>query len=548
MRMERVKKHISLIVILLVWALALLGIVLLSEKGVIRQNFHLLLYLSFPFAIPVILEQKLAKVLSGLIAGTSGVLLTLWILKDQYSQHEFFSFHLETLILFMVMIVTFLINSVREQQYRLWLELLISLALTIFLGGIFQKLLHALPYFSWKVFQIPTLLTVFYLLKRHFDVSKWTEENTPFELQGFMPKFLFFILSAAWCYIINRLGDGHFKFHFLVGMLLLSVFVVKKFRWFLMVLVFLTSVQTWRQARQMNLEVSLSFIVVLATAVFLYMASLQLKKKWAERSLQFMAILVFTMSFVQPTHLYYANLQASKQSLVTIATRLGMYNQAKIVPVQNEISNEAKILFSGVLFTLIKYHPLKSYQDIFQPDLKNIFANSRPMYTDETYDKFRNRMYNVLSRLNIAWNVRNPSNGHAGKQVYITSVDSNSQMTKIYDDDYVSNRLYFQFPLKDGRLLKSQMDMKSGTIFFTLDGRALEDLNFGFLIDQHVPPQIKERELKIELQPNEMSRSLEVPGLRLRIKIDRLIGRKSKEGFQYQTIAGKVFIKHTSAK
>ena len=291
----------------------------------------------------------------------------------------------------------------------------------------------------------------------------------------------------------------------------------------------------------MNYEVSYSYLFLLGLSLKIFLISQELKSSWRMLAAP-ISLFILVMGFTSPLHLYHLNLTSTKGLLVEVATRMEMYQKGKIVPINKEISNEAKKRFGKVLFTLIKYHPVESFQDIFKPNLKAIFQHSRPLYSDETYNKFKSRLTNVLSRLNINWYVR--ANIPAqGKNVTILSIDHNTQVTQLKSEDFVSRSLNFQFKLKDGRVLSTRGVPRAGQVQVLINDQVVETISFQEVVYKHVPDTFTENSLRLHLQPGQLERVIEIQGVRIRVKINQIYGRKEKEKFNFNQIVGQVFLK-----
>ena len=63
------------------------------------------------------------------------------------------------------------------------------------------------------------------------------------------------------------------------------------------------------------------------------------------------------------------------------------------------------------------------------------------------------------------------------------------------------------------------------------------------IIFQNVPADYEDNIFRSQVQPNIMSKVVEINGLRLSVKLNQIVGRKIDDHFQIHQVQGQIFIK-----
>lgn len=542
--LRKLPKHFpEMIGLLLMWGLTAFCVLSNYRADWSQQNFGVFSLCFLPLIFSVAREFEMKRFFGGIILSGLFVLLSFKVFKDLYFIQPFWGFYIEsTLVLgsFMFALV-YCVEEGGENRFEFAIQFFFSVFMLLSLQRLSEGLFKGIEKYDWDQIRVAIWTACFYVVRRINLKSVRDDLYNQVQKPTFLTVFCTVLIFAAWAFTVFKLGTSYHKIYFYFGLFAIAFWLPRKLKAFLILLLGIVNLHTGWQVIHMTYEVSYSYLFLLGCCIFLFLIFQELKAK-LRMLLAPISVLILTLGFSSRLHLYHLNLISTKSLLVEVATRMEMYQEGKIVPIKKEISNEAKKRFGSVLFTLIKYHPVDSFQDIFGPDLKTIFQHSRPMYSDETYDKFRSRLHSVLSRLNINWHVQANLRSQ-GKNVTISSIDHNTQMTRLKSEDFVSRGLNFQFKLKDGRTLTTKAEPRTGQVQVLINDQVVKTVSFQKVVYQHIPEDFPEKNLQLHLQPDQLERVLEIQGLRIRIKVNRIFGRKEGDNFKFSQLDGQVFLK-----
>lgn len=466
------------------------------------------------------------------------------ILKDLYFNiHPFYSYHVKILIgFFFYYVLTWNDDRLEENIIKTFLSSAIFFLIYFLYKFMFQ---HG-DFNYWdrlnSIIYILCLCLSFRLvdLKEFKIVQKMKAEKNKFII--LLMSIIFF---GVWSVFVFKQEGSYQKFNFFLMALLFTACLPKYFKFFMIALLSVLCLQTAMQLPLINYDVSYSFMLASGVASIIFIAG-QILGKTIHGNLQVLsssfAILILGMTFIGPFHLYQIEQKAMRQNLIQIATRMKIYQKAKIIPAKNEVSEEAKKAFGKVLSHLVRFHPVGSYEDIFGVNISQIFSHARPMYSDETYDKHMSRLRALMNQLNLDWNIKSEGRQNY-KQFILTSIDFNDRITKINDDDYVSNDLNLTLPLKSGKQVRSKLDTRGAMIYLTINEVSVLNFSLNEIVFNHVPGEFNESIFKADLQPDIMDKEIESNGLRIRVKLNRIVGRKNNNSFDIHQVQGQIFIK-----
>jgi hypothetical protein len=527
----------------LIWGLSLLSLFGDIRSNLIGQHYGLFSLCFIPMLFVFIRDFEIKRFGFGCLATCLLSLLSLSVFRDPYFIQPFWGFYIETTLIASSFVfgLTYVTEQKNDERFKFIIEACFSILLLFGFEKIFDGLLSNIEEYNWEKIRVAVWATG-YLLIQELNLNTLIQDlYKKFQSPSFVTKFTFVSFSLVWAFSAYKLGGSYQKTYFYFSILLLGTWLPRIAKFYLIILLFAMNMHTGWQVIHMNYEVTYSFLFLLGIMIICFLISQELKALF-HKAVAPLTVMILALGFGTRFHLYHLNLKSTKSLLVEVATRMEMYQEGKIQPIQKEISNDAKKRFGTILFTLIKYHPVESFQDIFGPNLKTIFQHSRPMYSDETYNKFKSRLDSVMSRLNINWRVQARLQ-QSGQMVTISSIDHNSHVTKLKNEDFVSKNLNFKFKLKDGRKLATKAEPRLGQVLIFLDDKVVKTVSFDEIVYQHVPAEFSERQLQLHLQPDQLERVVEVQGIRIRIKISRIFGRKEAERFNFSQLNGQIFLK-----
>lgn len=537
-----IQEHLEKFVLLFLWVISIRSL-FIGSRMAWNSNFYAPFSLAFlPVLYSIISKGKLTSIFINTVLSLILGVFSLQVMRDPYFIQPIWVFYLKSFLIIAGVSGAMIHSSIeRRENLAEVFKILLSIILFLSFGALLKELFENVEKFNFEKILVACWGTSFFLIQQLKFDNILDQIKKKLERPTFLFHFSFFLLVGTWGFIVYKLEGSYQKVNFSFAVLVLCYFVPKWHKLFLILILFLLNIQTGWQVYKMNFEVSFGIAFLLALAVSFIILCDLLPRGGRIASAVF-AILAMAFGLSSFGHLYHYNLEASKNSLVQIATRMEMYNEGKIEPIKKEISSDAKKVFGAQLFTLIKYHPVDSYQEIFGPNLKAIFDHSRPMYSDENYNKFKSQLNNVLSRLNINWYVK-AKKTISGKSVTIHNIGHDSNITKLEEDDIVSRDLNFKYELKDGRVIRIKPNISGGNVEIAVNDQLVQTISYEKLIYDNVPQSFEERQLQLHLQPEDLEKTVELQGVRLRIIVNRIYGRKMTDSFKFQQISGRVFLK-----